>query len=575
MVADLSVSLLHSRSNSNRLNTKNVDWSRFRELLDDSLSTCSWAADGSRVPAVVYAEFLALTTGLLEWCGAYRPSPLPGRRKVQPVWWNSECDDAIARRRVALRRYTTCQTREERVRCRRVDSEVKKFLRRQKHLSFVAFCESIDPSVGLTRIWRTVRSLSSQASGGRTDRCSDPDSPAMQALREELVCPGIAPVSVSMLLDVDETDPMNGSFSALEFSTALESCNVRSAPGLDGIGYGVPRGMSERARGFVFSLFSRMFVESRFPHSWRDTLVTYLPKPGSAKFRPISLTSTLCKTFERMLQKRLEFLMERDRCIPANQFGFRRGRSSMDCVGSVVADVLQGFGRAKSTLALALDLKGAFNAVLPGVVLRQLSELDVPGRIINFVNFLTTKRMLHFSHEDTSPRLCGVGVPQGGVLSPILFSIHLRRVNKILLAEVRAAMYADHLLLYFRHSDRQQALLHLERAMGSLAPWLRSLGLSISIPKCQMCLFTRARRDFSGVVLEADGVRLHCCDTLKYLGVVRDARVTWLQHVKYVASRALRAVGLLRVLSRVSWGVTPSLLLLVYRGCVFFRVGRG
>ena len=148
-----------------------------------------------------------------------------------------------------------------------------------------------------------VRSLSSRASGGRTDRCSGPDSPAIQALREELVCPGIATVSVPLLLDVDETDPMNGPFSALEFSAALESCNVRSAPGLAGIGYGVLRGMSERARGFVLSLFSRMFVESRFPHSWRETLVTFLPKPGSTKFRPILLTSTLWKTFERMVQK--------------------------------------------------------------------------------------------------------------------------------------------------------------------------------------------------------------------------------------------------------------------------------
>ena len=58
-----------------------------------------------------------------------------------------------------------------------------------------------------------------------------------------------------------------------------------------------------------------------------------------------------------------------------------------------------------------------------------------------------------------------------------------------------------------------------------------------------MCLFTRARRDFSGVVLEVDGVRLHCCDPLKYLGVVLDAWVTWLKHVKYVAGRALQAVS--------------------------------
>ena len=176
--------------------------------------------------------------------------------------------------------------------------------------------------------------------------------------------------------------------------------------------------------------------------------------------------------------------------------------------------------------------------------------------------------MLPFSHEDVSPRLCGVWVPQGGVLSPILFGIHLRRVNQILPAEVRAAMYADDLLPYSRHSDPHHALLHLERAMVSLTPWLRGLGLSISIPKCQMCLFTRARRDFSGVVLGVDGVRLRCSDSLKYLGVILDARVTWVQRLKYVAGRAPHAVGLLRVLSRVSWGMTPSLLLLVYRGLV-------
>ena len=41
-----------------------------------------------------------------------------------------------------------------------------------------------------------------------------------------------------------------------------------------------------------------------------------------------------------------------------------------------------------------------------------------------------------------------------------------------------------------------------------------------------------------------------------------------MQHVKYVTGRALRAVGLLRALSRVSWGVTPSLLLLVYPGLI-------
>ena len=61
---------------------------------------------------------------------------------------------------------------------------------------------------------------------------------------------------------------------------------------------------------------------------------------------------------------------------------------------------------------------------------------------------------------------------------------------------------------------------------------------------------------------------LQCRDSVKCLGVILDLRITWLQHVRYVADRALCAVGLLRALSRVSWGVSPSLLLQVYRDLV-------
>ena len=170
-----------------------------------------------------------------------------------------------------------------------------------------------------------------------------------------MVCPSILPVEIPMLSGVDDTDDMNQSFSGREFSAALGSCNVRSAPGLDDVGYGALLGLSDRSKEFLLSLYNRMFSVSRLPPSWGDTLVSFVPKAGTDKFRPISLTSTYCKTFERLIQRRLEFLAESNSWIPRSQFGFKRGRSSMDCVSCVVADILQGFGRPEGTLALALD----------------------------------------------------------------------------------------------------------------------------------------------------------------------------------------------------------------------------
>ena len=87
--------------------------------------------------------------------------------------------------------------------------------------------------------------------------------------------------------------------------------------------------------------------------------------------------------------------------------------------------------------------------------------------------------------------------------------------------------------------------------MDSLTPCLDNLALSISIPKCQLCVFTWARQP-----------------TLKYLGVIRDTRLTWVPHIKYIADKAIRATNILRVISRISWGANPALLLTVYRNLV-------
>ena len=208
---------------------------------------------------------------------------------------------------------------------------------------------------------------------------------------------------------------------------------------MDSVGYGVLLGLSEQARGFLLPLFIWIVSVSRLPRSWGDTLVTFVPKAGSDKFRPISLTSTLCKTFERLIQKRLKFLAESKSWIPANQFGFRRGHSSMDCIACLVTDILQGFGRAEVTLALTLDFKGAYNAVLPSVLISQLIGLGVSRRIVDFVNCLTKKRMLHFSPSDDTLSLFGVHVLQGGVLPPVLFNLHLSRLNEILPKSLNAS----------------------------------------------------------------------------------------------------------------------------------------
>lgn len=217
-------------------------------------------------------------------------------------------------------------------------------------------------------------------------------------------------------------------------------------------------------------------------------MVKFIPKPGGKGNRPISLTSNAGKLMERLVQRRLDHFLGSKRLIPPHQFGFRRNRSAIDCVSVLVTDAMNGFAKKKGTAVLALDVKGAFNALLPAKVLEDLVDCKVPERIFNFIAHMITDRKLIFGKPGNVPNSCGTGVPQGRVLSPTLFNFALRKINCLLPIGVKVLQYADDILLYCRFSNVKDAVKLLEEAVTKLKPWLLSYGLSLA-PKNPSCAF--------------------------------------------------------------------------------------
>ena len=94
-----------------------------------------------------------------------------------------------------------------------------------------------------------------------------------------------------------------------------------------------------------------------------------------------------------------------------------------------------------------------------------------------------------------------------------------------------------------------------------MIPWLRNLGFENSIGNCQFSVFARLRSNLSDLVLSVEGHDLPCLAGIKYLGVILDRRLTWAPDIRMLADKAFTSVNIIRVLSKGSWGVTPSLLL--------------
>ena len=61
---------------------------------------------------------------------------------------------------------------------------------------------------------------------------------------------------------------------------------------------------------------------------------------------------------------------------------------------------------------------------------------------------------------------------------------------------------------------------------------------------------------------------LPCPGDVKYLGLILDRRLTWAPHLQMISERAIRSIGVIRVLARVSWGANSFLLLIAYKNVV-------
>ena len=85
----------------------------------------------------------------------------------------------------------------------------------------------------------------------------------------------------------------------------------------------------------LLDIINETWKSDTFPESWREALIISIPKPGKDHFnplnyRPIALTSCICKTVERMVNERLVWYLETNGLLAKQQCGYRANRSTVD-----------------------------------------------------------------------------------------------------------------------------------------------------------------------------------------------------------------------------------------------------
>jgi ribonuclease HI len=195
--------------------------------------------------------------------------------------------------------------------------------------------------------------------------------------------------------------------------------------------------------------------------------------------------------------------------------------------------------------------------------------------LINFIYSILYERLIHVDLEDGTrlTRLVRNGLPQGSVLSPILYNIYTYDLESSL-SNINVLQYADDLLLYKVDSSADYASHCLNASLKLLNKWLDTNGLELSASKSSVVLFSRKRIP-PHVNITYDNTSIPVKPNAKFLGVILDSKLSGSLHCDYVVMKCEKILNMMRCLSGVWWGAHPFALKLIYNALIRSRLDYG
>ena len=332
-------------------------------------------------------------------------------------------------------------------------------------------------------------------------------------------------------------------FSADEVAEVIKKCKPSKAMGPDDISSIMLKHIGPLGYTYLSVIFNLSLKTLVIPDIWKTGRVVPLLKSGKPSdrgdsYRPISLLSPVVKTLEALLLPSLRDHLE----LATHQHGFRSLHSTTTALHEISDQISSGLNQKKPphrTVAVALDLSKAFDTVSHSILLQDIGYTELPNTIKRWIsNYLSGRQsFVEFRNCTSTFRKVKQGVPQGGVLSPLLFNFYLSKLPEPPLG-VKVVSYADDCTVLASGPCIGPLCDRLNPYLDNLVGFFESRNLRISVPKSSATIFTSWTKEVNTTLdLHVNGTQLPTVKQPKILGVTFDSMFTFGPHAKNIQGR--------------------------------------
>ena len=572
-----------------------ADWESFESLCVDTITEENLENS---------ADPIATLTKLINQAAEKTiPKSSGNSRRIRRPWFNNDCKKAVRLRNAANQRFKHHPSERNRHLFLQARAEARKIIKRCKRESWKSYVSKINSHTTSKQIWNMVRKISGrnvhtavQHLQTPTGDCAD-DAESIANCLASCIASNSSTNHYSSQFQKHKQDVesrglsffsnnkenYNEPLSLLELQIALNRCH-HTAVGPDDIHYSFLQHLPQSVLLLIVDIFNSIWTDGTFPDCWRRATIIPVAKPGKDpsipnNYRPIALTSCLCKTMERMINSRLVWFLEQQNLLSVHQSGFRQNRSTLDHLVSLETFIRDAFVRGDHVFTVFFDLEKAYDTTWKHGILIDLHQMGLRGRLPTFIsNFLSNRQFrvrVGSTLSDVYPQ--EMGVPQGSILSVTLFIVKINSIARILPQSnsFQYSLFVDDFTISCRGRSTNLVQRHLQLCLNRVQEWADNNGFRFSPTKTVCVHFCNQRKLHLDPTLTLNGSFIPVVDKAKFLGLVFDKKLNFKEHIDVTRKKCVSPTNLLKVLSHLDWGADRKILLHLFRSLIRSKIDYG